>query len=620
MSTCLAKRHMSNHVRNISRGQAPFLARITTLAGLSVIYLLILIAAQNYKNIQLPLAYFIVIFAFPVLSIKLFFSGHTGFQNKTNSEKINVLEEAVRQLELTETSAKVGHWRINFLTNKVYWSAGCFQIHDVKDGQTPELGDAINFYHPDDRKMVADAIEASRLTAKPLSFKARLQLKGGDLRYVMCTSKAEYDADGQITGLFGVLIDRTEDEEMQRELRAARNSADAMTLAKSAFFARMSHEIRTPMNGVIGFADLLSISDLDGQQERYVDLIRDSGKSLQTLLNDILDLSKIKAGEFEIRSGPTNLRHLISRTTQLFEPQAREKAITLKNEIDVQLSDFVRLDGLRLRQIISNLFSNAIRFTKVGGIVLTVEKIGSQISFAVSDTGTGISPNMLEAIFDPFAQETSLCKKYTGGTGLGLAISRELAELMGGTLKVESTVGTGSTFTLMLPFVPAKQQRTSDLDKPKCPRSDADTPSNSRVLLVEDYDINQELICEMGRRIGLSFEIAEDGQLAVDAVLDAENAGAPFALVLMDLQMPVLGGLDAARAIRDAGIDAARLPILALTANAFADDLERCLKAGMQEHIAKPVELHRLHAAMEKWLPSYEKRRTSPVTTSRIVN
>lgn len=607
---------MPSHVKDISRGQFLHLTRKTTLAGFLIIYFLILIATRNYKNIEVPTAYYVVILAFPVLFIKIFF-GDAGYQNKKNTDKIDVLEEAVRQLELTETAAKVGHWRINLLTNKVYWSAGCFQIHGVRDGETPELGDAINFYHPDDRKMVADAIEASRLTARPLSFKACLQLKSGDLRYVMCTSKAEHSEDGQITGLFGVLIDRTEDEEMQRELRAARDSADAMTQAKSAFFARMSHEIRTPMNGVIGFAELLSISDLDGQQERYVDLIRDSGKSLQTLLNDILDLSKIKAGEFEIRSGPTNLRHLVSRTTQLFEPQAREKAIYLKNEIDVQLPDFVRLDGLRLRQIISNLLSNAIRFTKRGGVVLTVEKIGSQISFAVSDSGTGISPNMLEAIFDPFAQETSLCKKYSGGTGLGLAISRELAELMGGTVKVESTVGTGSTFTLMLPFVPAKRQRTSDLDKPQCTRSDADTPSNDRVLLVEDYDINQELICEMGRRIGLSFEIAEDGQLGVDAVLAAENAGAPFALVLMDLQMPVLGGLDAARAIRDAGIDADRLPILALTANAFADDLERCLKAGMQEHIAKPVELYRLHAAMEKWLPNYENRRSSLTNMSR---
>jgi two-component system, sensor histidine kinase len=609
---------MSSYVKDISRWQISLLPRAITLAGLLTIYFLILIATQNYENIEIPIAYYVVILAFPVILIKISFSSQNGSQNKTNSEKIYVLEEAVRHLELTEASAKVGHWRLNLLTNKVFWSAGCLQLHGLKDGETPELGDAINFYHPDDRKMVADAIEASRLTAKPLSFKACLQLKSGDLRYVMCTSKAEYSEDGQITGLFGVIIDRTEDEEMQRELRAARDSADAMTQAKSAFFARMSHEIRTPMNGVIGFADLLSISDLDGQQERYVDLIRDSGKSLQTLLNDILDLSKIKAGEFEIRSGPTNLRHLIGRTTQLFEPQAMEKAIYLKNEINVQLPDFIRADGLRLRQIISNLFSNAIRFTERGGIVLRVEKLGSQITFAVSDTGTGISPNMLEAIFDPFAQETSLCKKHTGGTGLGLAISRELAELMGGTLMVESTVGKGSTFTLMLPFVPAKRQRSSDLDKPKCPRSDAHTPSNSRILLVEDYDINQELICDMGRRIGLSFEIAEDGQLAVDAVLTAENAGVPFALVLMDLQMPVLGGLDAARAIRDAGIDADKLPILALTANAFADDLERCLKAGMQEHIAKPVELYRLHAAMEKWLPNYENRRSLPANMSRM--
>ena len=611
---------MLHHFRNISQERWPDLTRVAVLIGVLITYSIFIISSGKSYNIYILSAVHITTFAFSAFLGKTLFSSQNEFQHQKNSEKIDVLQEAVRQLELTETSAKIGHWRLNFLTDKVYWSAGCFQIHGVKNGEPPELQDAINFYHPDDRKMVADAIEASRLTAKPLSFKGCLQLGNGDLRYVMCTSKAEYDKDGLITGLFGVLIDRTEDEEMQRELRAARQNADAMALAKSAFFARMSHEIRTPMNGVIGFAELLSTSDLDGQQGRYVDLIRESGKSLQTLLNDILDLSKIQAGEFEIRSGPTNLRHLIGRTAQLFEPQAREKAIYLKVEIDAELPDFVRIDGLRLRQVISNLFSNALRFTEHGGIALRVEKTGSQIAFAVSDTGTGISPNMLEAIFDPFAQETSLCKKYTGGTGLGLSISRELADLMGGTLMVESVVGRGSTFTLMLPLVPAKQQRSSEPDKPRWARSDAHTSSDSRILLAEDYDINQELICEMGRRIGLSFEIAEDGQLAVDAVIGAQNAGEPFALVLMDLQMPVLGGLDAARAIRDAGIDADKLPILALTANAFADDLERCLKAGMQEHIAKPVELYRLHAAMEKWLPNYENRRSSSAKASRIVN
>lgn len=533
--------------------------------------------------------------------------------------KLRDHQEANRLLRLTEATAKVGHWRVDLASEEVYWSDGTFAIHGIEPGDTPSLDKAIECYHPDDRHIVNQAVEFSRKSGKPYTFRARLIRADGEVRFTESTALVEFDQAGEPVALFGVFGDRTEEEEMHRELRHARNEARAMAQAKTAFLAKMSHEIRTPMNGVMGFAELLSLSELNREQGRHVDLILESGKTLQTLLNDILDLSKIESGNVEIIEAATNPSHLVRRVTQLVEPLAREKAIDLRHEIDPTLPPFVLLDGLRLRQILNNLLSNAIRFTDRGTVSLAVKHSDGKLTFTISDTGIGIADTMQEEIFNAFTQDKRSGAKQRGGTGLGLAISRQLAHLMGGTLSVQSMVGNGSSFTLTLPLTPAEPPEGRKAPSPSI-TGDPCNGCSCRILLAEDYDINQELICEMGRRLGFTFEVAEDGSQAVDMVIDARNAGQPYSLVLMDLQMPRMNGIEAVSAIRKAGIDAAELPVIALTANAFADDVEACLAAGMQEHVAKPIELMQLRDAIKRWLRGYKTAGQSFVnSTSRAV-
>jgi len=531
---------------------------------------------------------------------------------------LEALTKKNRWLNLTEATAQVGHWRLDLKTHEIVWSDTVFAIHGLPPGSPPELGDALSYFHSDDRDRVADNIEQARETGKPYSFRARIIGGDGEMRHVAASARVEFNEHREPIALFGVLHDRSAEEEMQAELRDARDQANAMAEAKGTFLARMSHEIRTPMNGVLGFAELLGRSDLDAEQRRHTDLIIESGKTLQTLLNDILDLTKIEAGRIEFNPGTVDILHLIYRVTQLLEPAAKEKNIRLVLETAPDLPRHVVLDALRLRQILTNLIANAVRFTDEGGVSLIVKCVDGQLSFAVCDTGTGISPAMQQAIFDPFTQDVRSADKQRGGTGLGLAISRQLAELMNGTLTVRSEPNEGSVFTLKLPLVGADApQHIANRDGRKLTAAGVTKTAtaghgpDARILLAEDYDINRELMTDMAQRLGMEIDCAEDGVEALAMVNHARNCNEPYALVLMDLQMPRMDGLEATRQIRAAGIDANELPIIALTANAFSDDVERCLDAGMQEHLAKPLSMDILGDALRRWMPASSAAQSS---------
>ncbi|EAQ27890.1 sensory transduction histidine kinase [Erythrobacter sp. NAP1] len=571
------------------------------LACVGAVAAIVLGLVQTGSNDELGLAAIVCLLA-SVFLREAVSRQRARLRNTDLRTKLRKLEEANRLLELTETTARVGHWRLDLATNEVYWSPGTFAIHGIKGTTPPPLDKAIELFHEDDRDIVENAVEQSRRSGLPFEFRARLIRADGSVRHTQSTALVEYGEDGAPVALFGVFCDRTDEEVMQSELRTARNEANAMAEAKSSFLAKMSHEIRTPMNGVMGFAELLSRSDLSHEQARHVELIRESGKALQTLLNDILDLSKIESGEFRVKEEPANISHLVKRTIQLFEPLAREKVIGLSSQVSDTLPQFAMLDALRLRQVLSNLVANAIRFTDRGGVSVIVEPSPSGIAFTVRDTGTGIPEEMIEAIFDPFSQSDGGNSTRRGGTGLGLSISRQLAELMGGELDVISTVGLGSSFILTLPLVPATSAQIPPRQEPLNFDPNPCDACHCRILLAEDFDINQELIREMGKQLGLDFDLVEDGRAALDAVISANARGKPYSLVLMDLQMPRMDGLEATRAIRAAGFDAETLPIIALTANAFEDDIEACREAGIQEHVAKPLELQRLRDALQRWL------------------
>lgn len=404
----------------------------------------------------------------------------------------------------------------------------------------------------------------------------------------------------------------------KREVSHALARAELATEAKSKFLANMSHEIRTPMNGVIGFTQLLDDGNLSDKQKRYVQMISDSGSVMMNLLNDILDISKVDAGLMEINTTPIDVRHIVQNCMKMISPTAETKGIELITEIDSQFPLLIKGDGLRLRQIILNLLANAVKFTDIGHVLLeakflpAVTNAGadnqcSEISISVSDTGIGIAAERQAAIFEPFRQaDDSTARKY-GGTGLGLSISSQLVQLMGGHISMTSKVLKGSTFTIKLPAESCDVDNDGSLDRQNKQSDEAAmTPSALRkaikILVAEDHDVNQMLLSEMLTKLGFDYEIADNGIDAVALVGQARQEKRQFDLVLMDIQMPYIDGLKATEIIRSDGISAAQLPIVALTANAYAQDIDNCLAVGMQAHLAKPFSIEDLQDLIANWV------------------
>jgi signal transduction histidine kinase/ActR/RegA family two-component response regulator len=380
-------------------------------------------------------------------------------------------------------------------------------------------------------------------------------------------------------------------------LERARAAAEAANQAKSAFLATMSHEIRTPLNGVLGMAQAMARDPLPAEQKERLDVIRQGGEILLVLLNDILDLSRIETGRLELEDAAVDLAALARSAQAVFAPQAAEKGVRMELEIAPEAEGDWRGDPTRVRQILFNLVSNAVKFTARGSVTIRLARSEAGLVATVADTGPGIATESLPTLFDRFVQVDASTTRRFGGSGLGLAICRELAELMGGRITVASSPGEGSTFTLTLPLeraaAPAAPARAPAEPAASAPAGEL------RVLAAEDNLMNQLVLKALLDQIGAEVAVVGDGAQAVEAW-----AASAWDLILMDVQMPVMDGAAATRAIREAerAEGRARTPIIALTANAMAHQHADYLAAGMDQIVAKPLQFAELMAAMSRAL------------------
>jgi signal transduction histidine kinase/DNA-binding NarL/FixJ family response regulator len=422
----------------------------------------------------------------------------------------------------------------------------------------------------------------------------RVRRHDGSLLWIHSEGRvAERDAYGVPLRMVGTNRDITQGKQAEQDLREARDAADAANRAKSHFLATMSHEIRTPLNGIIGMTKLLLDEELTLEVRRHADLIDRSAHSLLALVNDILDVSKIEAGQMEIESVAFDLHELVDDLATLYRLRATEKSLLFRVRMEPGVPQFVQGDPTRIRQVLVNLLGNALKFTHAGSVALdiraTTQPTAYLLEFAVTDTGIGIPPEVQPQLFTRFMQADSATTRKFGGTGLGLAIVQQLVDLMGGAVRVRSAPGQGSRFVVTLPVLAAQEAGPATVWQDLPPPA-ADT----RILIAEDNTTNQVVAFGLLRKLGYeNVSLANNGIEAWQMAMDE-----PFDLILMDCQMPEMDGYESTRRLRAAGCTST---IVAMTANAIKGDRERCLEAGMNDYVTKPIDMRILRGVLARW-------------------
>jgi len=535
--------------------------------------------------------------------------GHAGLwpditERKQAEQALRASEEKFRQL--AENIHEV-FWMMNPAANELVYVSPAYERIS---GQSSEAFyrdpmSWLNAVHPDDLKEVRLCLDRVK-QGESVSPEFRIRTPSGEEKWIRDRAFPVLDQEGKLIRIVGIAEDITERKRHEEELIRARLGADAANRAKSCFLANMSHEIRTPMNGVLGMLQLLLETDLTADQRELAKVAETSGRDLLTLIDGILDLSKVEARKMALEVLSFNLRDAVESVFPVLRVQADAKGLSLRWRVAPEIPPVLRGDVHRLRQVLSNLCANAVKFTERGEIVLDAaldcqDGRAATVRFRVTDTGIGIRTEQIPALFSAFTQaDASTTRKY-GGTGLGLTLCKQIVELMGGTIGAESREGRGSTFWFTGIFdvaLPGQAPAAAEVRDGRVAgrRRQAQAPG-AQILVAEDNSINRLVALAQLRKLGYQASAAVNGAEAVEAVGHGR-----YHLVLMDCAMPVMDGLEATRRIR--GSNHPDIPIIALTASAMEADREQCLSAGMNDYLAKPVELDRLAEMLAKWLPA----------------
>ena len=544
------------------------------------------------------------------------------------------VEHALRtsegRLTTTVQSTNIGIWDWNLATNDVYFSPEWkrqlgYENHELVDS----FEEWKRRLHPEERDHIWRVIEGHLVEQAPqFELEYRLRHKDGSYRWILTRGTSIKDVGELSARMVGINIDVTDRKSVEEALRQAKEAAETANQAKSQFLANMSHEIRTPMNGVLGLTELLLRHPLNDKERHLTQSIHRSGSVLLSIINDILDFSKIEAGKLLLESIPFEVQRTIEEAVAVSSPTAEQKGLRLSCHIAPHVPAFLIGDPTRLRQIIVNLVSNAVKFTEKGTITVSVAPDGISegrfgLSVTVTDTGIGISRDAQVNIFDAFSQaDGSTTRKY-GGTGLGLAIVKQLVTLMGGTIDLQSRLGEGTCFRFTVYCRPSDMQAQKSAALPVASVEHGGTvndqvptdASEVRILLVEDNPVNREVACGMLETLNCRIDTAENGREAIDAIATTD-----YALVFMDCQMPEMDGMTATKLIRAREAEQAgpgggtgsasrqRLPIVALTAHAMQGDREQCLLVGMDDYLTKPFTLAGLEQVLSQWVPHWARR------------
>ncbi len=515
-------------------------------------------------------------------------------------EKNLQLSQTANQLQLATQAAGIGIWFYNLATHTFSADLKVLEIFemslDLVDVQLA-FEEWTSRCHLDDVEKTVELLLTSVKKLQPLEVTYRIVVPSG-IKYIYCAARIKYGKDGSVLGVVGITQDVTANKTLEESRIMAKEAAERANKSKSDFLANMSHEIRTPLNGVIGLTELLLQTQLNPLQREYLEKSDIASKALLSVLNNILDYSKIEAHKLLLEVITFNLDDIMNNLHAMLSYKAERKQLSFETYIDDNVPRMLLGDPLRLQQILSNLAVNALKFTEKGfvriSITSTPQEDQEKLTFTISDSGIGISDEDQALLFQPFSQvDTSFTRKY-GGSGLGLMITKELVDLMGGEITVHSVSGKGSTFTFTIVLHPAPtfmSESTQDLTHPPLPNH-----KPLHLLLVEDNELNQLVATERLKQMGITYTIANNGQEAVECVQHEE-----FDAILMDLQMPVMDGLEATKEIRKLP-GKATIPIIALSAAVLQDDLKLAIQAGMNDHIAKPIEKAVLQNVLAKWL------------------